>query len=136
MNARHGISVPLRTRRSFLHAGSALGLSLSGLLRLRDASAGAAPKSQARSVVILYLSGGPSQLDTWDMKPEAPEAIRGTFSPIDTSVPGIQICEHMPRMARIADKYAIIRSMSHVSSVGDRRRPINVRSGRQALEAR
>src|SRR5262249_24158515 len=68
---------------------------------------------RARSVVILFLSGGPSQLDMWDMKPAAPEEVRGTFQPVDTNVSGIQVCEHMPRMARIADKYAIVRSMSH-----------------------
>jgi hypothetical protein len=64
---------------------------------------------------MLFLSGGPSQLDMWDLKPEAPEEIRGTFKPIDTNVPGVRISELMPRMARLADKYAIIRSASHTS---------------------
>ncbi|HEV3021552.1 MAG TPA: DUF1501 domain-containing protein, partial [Pirellulales bacterium] len=113
MNATRSCDRFRTSRRSFLHAGSALGLSLSGLLRLREASAVAAARPKARSVVILYLSGGPSQLDMWDLKPAAPEAIRGTFRPIDTSVPGIQICEHMPRMAKLADQCAIVRSMSH-----------------------
>jgi Protein of unknown function (DUF1501) len=106
------------TRRELLRVGSLGwgGLTLPALLRLGEAVASEprlrrAPR--ARSVIVLYLSGGPSQLDMWDMKPAAPEEIRGTFQPIMTSVPGIHVCEHMPRMARLADKYTIIRSMSH-----------------------
>jgi len=92
------------------------GLTLPGLLRSGETRGGeikpkVAPK--ARSVIILFLSGGPSQLDMWDMKPEAAEEVRGTFRPIDTNVAGIQICEHMPRMARLADKYTVVRSLSH-----------------------
>ena len=106
------------TRREVMRVGAIGlgGLSLPHLLRAGETSAKPeTPRSQprARSVVILYLSGGPSQLDMWDMKPEAPLEIRGTFRPIDTRVPGIQVCEHMPRMARVADKYTIVRSMSH-----------------------
>ncbi|MBX6315633.1 MAG: DUF1501 domain-containing protein, partial [Isosphaeraceae bacterium] len=88
------------------------GLTLPGLLRLRQAE-GATPRPKARSVILLFLSGGPAHMDMWDMKPDAPEEIRGTFQPIATNVPGIQITEHMPRMARLADKYAIIRSVHH-----------------------
>jgi hypothetical protein len=62
---------------------------------------------------MLFLSGGPSQLEMWDLKPDAPEDIRGTFRPICTNVPGIAISEHLPRMARVADKYAIVRSVTH-----------------------
>ncbi|HWB14537.1 MAG TPA: DUF1501 domain-containing protein [Pirellulales bacterium] len=101
------------SRRAFLQAGSALGLSLRGLLQLQEASAATLPRSRARSVIILYLSGGPSQLDMWDLKPQAPVEIRGTFQPIETNVPGIRVSEHLPRTARLADKFAIIRSMSH-----------------------
>ena len=106
------------TRRDVLRVGSLGwgGLTLPGLLRLGEATAaepGSRLTHRARSVIILYLSGGPSQLDMWDMKPSAPEEIRGTFQPIKTNVPEIQVCEHMPRMARLADKYTIIRSMSH-----------------------
>ena len=107
------------TRREILRVGGIGmgGLSLPQLLRASESRLDPinSPRSvpRARSVVILYLSGGPSQLDMWDLKPEAPLEIRGTFRPIDTRVPGIQISEHMPRMAKIADKYAIIRSMSH-----------------------
>src|SRR5439155_5220329 len=74
-----------------------------------------APRRRARSVIMLFLSGGPSHLDMWDLKPDAPEEIRGTFRPIRTNVGGIDISEHMPRMARVADKYAIIRSMRHTT---------------------
>src|SRR6516225_9954661 len=106
------------TRREVLRVGALGfgGLTLPGLLRSREAQAGAdrpARSPGARSVIILFLSGGPSQLDMWDLKPEAPEEVRGTFRPIATDVPGIQICEHMPRMARLAGRYTIVRSLSH-----------------------
>lgn len=104
--------LPRASRRAFLHAGSALTLSLPSLLYGRNARAAGAA-GPAKSVVILYLSGGPSQLDMWDLKPLAPEEIRGTFRPIDCNVPGMQVSEYLPRMARLADKYAIVRSMSH-----------------------
>jgi Protein of unknown function (DUF1501) len=106
------------TRRELLRVGALGwgGLTLPMLLG-QSGAAGAGARSRrapkARSVIILYLSGGPSQLDMWDMKPAAPQEIRGTFQPVMTSVPGIQVCEHMPRMARLAGKYTIIRSMSH-----------------------
>jgi hypothetical protein len=71
---------------------------------------------KARSVILLFLSGGPAHQDMWDLKPDAPEEIRGTFRPIATNVPGIAICEHLPRMARLADRYAIVRSVTHLQS--------------------
>jgi hypothetical protein len=108
-----------RSRREFLRVGALGlgGLSLPGLLRAAAsaAAASAARPRRARSAIILFLSGGPSHLDTWDMKPDAPEEIRGTFQPVATRVPGIQICEHLPRMSQIMDKCAIIRSMRHAS---------------------
>ncbi len=107
------------TRRDCVRIGAIGlgGLTLPGLLRANAWAGGSkAPAPKAKSVIVLFLSGGPSQLDMWDMKPDAPEAIRGTFRPIETNVPGIQICEHLPRMARLADKYAIVRSMTHEQS--------------------
>ncbi|MBI1347907.1 DUF1501 domain-containing protein [bacterium] len=68
---------------------------------------------RAKSVIFLVTNGGQSQIDTWDPKPEAPAEIRGAFSAIETRVPGTRICEHLPRMAAMANKYAIVRSMSH-----------------------
>ena len=68
------------------------------------------------SCIVLRLTGGPSQLDTWDMKPDAPSEIRGPFRPIKTNVPGIEISEIFPRMARLADKFAIIRSVHHTET--------------------
>src|SRR5438105_1990792 len=106
------------TRREVLRAGAVGlgGLSLPALLRLeQSASASPARPARARSAILLFLSGGPSHLDMWDLKPEAPAEIRGTFRPIRTNVAGIDVSEHMPRMARLADKYAIIRSMRHAS---------------------
>ncbi|HEV3203934.1 MAG TPA: DUF1501 domain-containing protein [Gemmataceae bacterium] len=100
------------TRRDFLRAGGlALGLSLTELASLQQL--GAAPKSSEKACIQLFLLGGPSQLDTWDLKPEAPAEIRGSFRPIATNVPGIEICEHFPLMARMADRYAILRSVHH-----------------------
>ena len=100
------------TRRDFLRVGSvAVGLSLAELTEL--ARLGAAPGSSEKACIQLFLVGGPSQLDTWDPKPEAPDTVRGPFKPIRTNVPGIQICEHFPLMAERADRYAILRSVYH-----------------------
>ncbi len=107
------------TRREILHAGAIGlgGLSLPRLLRLQaSAAADSRRPGKARSVILLFLSGGPSQLDTWDLKPDAAEEVRGTFRPIATNVPGIRISEHLPRMARLADRYVLVRSMSHASA--------------------
>ena len=100
------------TRRAFLQAGaaSALGLSLPAFLRMRAA---AGPATPSRSMILLWLWGGPSQLDTFDMKPAAPLEYRGPYRPIATNVPGIEIGELLPRLARCADKYAIVRSLWH-----------------------
>jgi hypothetical protein len=73
----------------------------------------AAGFGQARSVVVVFANGGQSQIDTWDPKPQAPEDIRGVFRPIRTAVPGVHVCEHLPQVARLADRLTIIRSMSH-----------------------
>jgi hypothetical protein len=101
------------TRRELLTAGaiSALGLSLPDFLRLR--AAGAEKAAGGRSMILLWLWGGPSQLDTFDLKPSAPLEYRGPYSPIATNVPGIEISELLPRLARCADKYTLVRSLRH-----------------------
>jgi hypothetical protein len=68
---------------------------------------------RAKSVVLVYTSGGQSQLETWDPKPDAPDGIRGEFKPIQTTVPGTMVCEHLPRLSQLADRYTILRSVSH-----------------------
>jgi hypothetical protein len=105
------------TRREVLRAGALGlgGLTLPDLLRLQEGARGAAsPRTgRARSVIMLFLSGGPSHLDMFDPKPGAPAEIRGTFRPVATNVPGTRLSEHLPRTARLADKYAVLRSVSH-----------------------
>jgi len=98
------------TRRDFLRVGGLglTGLTLADLLRHR--AHGAAP-STSRAVIMVYLAGGPSHIDLYDMKPEAPAEFRGPFKPMATRVPGLQICELMPRQAQIADQLALIRNM-------------------------
>lgn len=100
-------------RRGLLRIGmlGAGGLTLEQLLT-HEAAHGAAARRD-RSVIILWMRGGPSQFETWDPKPQAPVEIRGEFSPIDTAVPGIQVSEHLPRSAKIMDKWSIIRSMHY-----------------------
>ena len=97
------------TRRSFLQAGALAlgGLTLDDVLRARAESP--AKNTRQKSVIMVHLSGGPSHLDMFDMKPEAPREYRGEFSPIRTNVPGIEICELMPMQARVADKFTILR---------------------------
>jgi hypothetical protein len=101
------------SRRWFLQTGLAglAGLSLPALCRLR--AEGAGPKRPARktSVILFWLSGGPSHIDMWDPKPEAPSEIRGPFRSVATKVPGIHVCEHLPLQARIMDKLTILRSV-------------------------
>lgn len=101
-------------RRDFLRAGALgfLGLSLPGYLRYAAAAAETG-KTVDKSAILIYLGGGQTHMDTWDLKPDAPEGIRGEFKPIKTNVDGIEISEHLPRMARQADKYTILRSVSH-----------------------
>lgn len=98
------------SRRAFLRIGgmAAGGLSLAQLLSL-DARAEAGRSHKA--IINIYLPGGPSHLDTFDLKPDAPVEVRGEFRPISTNVPGIQICELFPRMARMMDKFTLIRSI-------------------------
>ncbi len=101
------------SRRSWLQIGGLAmgGLSLSQILRGQRASASATNRSPAKGIIMVLLPGGPSHLDMYDLKPEAPAEIRGEFRPIPTNVPGIDICEHLPRLAELADKLTFIRSL-------------------------
>lgn len=104
------------SRRDVLRVGatSLLGLHL-GLPQLVRAAVAARPR--AKSLILFALEGGPSHIDLWDLKPEAPESIRGEFRPIDTTVPGLQFCEHLPRLAQQAHHLALVRSVHH--TIGD-----------------
>jgi hypothetical protein len=108
------------TRREVLKIGSAglMGLTLPQLLQLEAkakaaAGANALKDRRATSVIMVWLPGGPATIDMWDLKPNAPEGIRGQFKPIDTKVDGIQISEHLPKTAQVIDKATIIRSLAH-----------------------
>lgn len=99
-------------RREFLSAGALAvgGLSLPELFAARAASG---QQSRDTAVILIYLSGGPSHLETYDLKTDAPEGYRSIFRPIRTSVPGLDVCELFPRQARLADKFTLVRSLSH-----------------------
>lgn len=104
-------------RRDFLQAGAlgVAGLSLGDLLRAQEAPAG--DKRPARSAIVLFLDGGPSHLDTFDPKPEAPADFRGEFKSISTRVPGLHLSEHLPKIAACADQFALLRGVTH--TLGD-----------------
>src|SRR6476660_5901092 len=114
-------SAPI-ARRTFLQAGglSAIGLTLPQILAQRASAAPgfgtaapARPAATAQACILLYMLGGPPQQETFDMKPDAPGSARSLFKPIATNVPGIQICELLPDLARQADRFAIVRSVYH-----------------------
>lgn len=108
----------LPSRRDWLRLGIPTVLTSAGVGR---GTAAANPSSQsfdagfgrARSVIVVFTSGGQSQLDSWDPKPDAPEEIRGAFRTIPTTLPGLRVCEHLPRLAKLAHRYAVVRSMTH-----------------------
>ena len=101
------------SRRNFLKIGAfGAGLSLAEMLRLRAAAEG---KTTPKAAIMIYLPGGPSHMDMYDLKPEAPAEFRGEFKPIATNVAGVQICEHFPRQARMWDKLAVIRSVQPIA---------------------
>src|SRR5687768_18311768 len=111
------------SRRELLRVGGAglLGLSLANLLQLEALGAGAAPADaakragfgSAKNFIFIFLQGGPSHLDIWDPKPDAPENIRGIFKPIDTKITGVKVSEVMPNLAKVLDKATLIRSVSY-----------------------
>jgi len=113
---------PLTTRRRFLVTTGLgwLGLTPTALRELRAASPATSPRGERlrrNGCVFLFLFGGPSHIDLWDMKPDAPDAVRGEFKPIATTVPGVRVCEHLPRFARITDRVCLLRSMTHRMNV-------------------
>jgi hypothetical protein len=114
MSHRHSVGV---IRREFIQVGFSglLGLGLPDVLaaRARAASQRDAAPPQAKSIILVFLTGGLSHIDSFDMKPDAPDGIRGEFKPVATKVPGIPICEHLPRLAERLDKLAIVRTMAH-----------------------
>src|SRR5579862_565476 len=116
--SHHRLRAPMG-RREFLRAGSLglFGLGLPQLFQGQVLSANkpavAVQRGKAKACIILFMWGGPAQQDTWDMKPDAPVEFRGEFRPIPTAVPGVRICEHLPRLARLTDRLALVRSMTH-----------------------
>src|SRR5260370_27065952 len=110
MVAQHDYTRDLLSRRTFLAAGGLAfaGLALPDVLRASPPSAG-----RARSTIFIWLSGGASHLDTWDMKPDAPVEYRGEFKPIATSAAGVRLCEHLPLTAKHGHHLAIVNSLGH-----------------------
>jgi hypothetical protein len=100
-------------RRDFIKIGALAGLGLSLPEYLRRAAAGEVKEARAKSAIFIYLGGGPTHMDTFDMKPDAPSEFRGEFAPIKTNIEGMEICEHLPKLAQLADKFAILRGVSH-----------------------
>jgi Protein of unknown function (DUF1501) len=113
---RHAIGI---TRRELLQVGYSglLGIGLPSILARRTAAADRPlpghTGSNPKSVILIFLTGAPSHLDTFDMKPDAPPEVRGEFRPIATKIPGVHVCEHLPRLAARMDRYALIRSLAH-----------------------
>ena len=111
------MALPIRTdcehfhRRDFLKVGAAglLGVGLADLLRCEARGA----HRKATGAILVWLAGGPATIDIWDLKPDAPVEIRGDFRPIATSATGVQICEHLPRLAKVMDRCALVRSLHH-----------------------
>jgi hypothetical protein len=101
------------TRRHLLQAAGAglLGLSLPKVMQAETERS--FPRGRAKSVIFMMLFGGPSQLETFDMKPDAPDTIRGPFRPIACRTPGLRICEHLPRLANVSDKFCVVRTVTH-----------------------
>lgn len=100
-------------RRDFLKVGVVGGAALTLPNYMALANAGDVNPGKAKSAIFVNLNGGPSHMDTFDLKPESPDEYRGEFKPIDTNVSGVQISEHLPNLAQCADKYCIIRGVTH-----------------------
>src|SRR3954470_1733189 len=115
MSDRDGDLGDRPSRRAFLQVGYSglLGWGLPGLLAGRAAAAPGSRPGRAKSVIVILLSGGLGQHDSFDMKPEAPDGNGGNYKPINTATPGLQVCEHLPGLAARTDKLAVVRSMAH-----------------------
>jgi Protein of unknown function (DUF1501) len=103
------------SRRSFLRAGALTfgGLTMANALRMQARAGEAGAQGKKTSVILIWQGGGPSHLDMWDLKPNAPSEFRGTFNPIKTNLTGYHVCEHMPKIAKVCNKLAILRSVTH-----------------------
>ncbi|MEO2023049.1 MAG: DUF1501 domain-containing protein, partial [Pirellulaceae bacterium] len=106
---------PAMSRRTAIQAGSVglLGLGMNHVEGLRGLAADTPPRPSAKSVIYIFLSGGLTQHDSFDPKPNAPEEIRGEFKPIATQTPGVQVCEHLPMLAQCSNQWAMVRSLTH-----------------------
>src|SRR5438270_11185134 len=109
------------SRRNFLKIGAfGAGLTLAEMLRAKAMAAKTSGKAASNNAAIMiYLPGGPSHMDMYDLKPDAPKEFRGEFNPINTNVAGVQICEHMPLQAKMWDKLACVRSIVSVDEHSD-----------------
>src|SRR5947209_11019701 len=111
---------PLLTRRTALQAGAVglLGLGMNHLQALRAAVPPGSPPapSRAKACIYIFLSGGLAQHESFDLKPDAPDVIRGEFQPIATRTPGVAICEHLPGLAGRSERWALVRSLTHRSN--------------------
>jgi hypothetical protein len=105
----------LCSRRHFLEVGAAglLGLTLADVLRQEARSSPSKARPPAQGVILIWLGGGPATIDLWDLKPDAPDTIRGEFRPIKTKADGVAICEHLPRTAEVMDRCVLVRSLQH-----------------------
>jgi hypothetical protein len=103
------------TRRRLLQIGGlgCLGLNLASLFRAEAAQPQRPHAARLKSCILMFYYGGPSHLDTWDMKPDAPAEVRGEFQTIATSVPGLRVSEHLPRSAAVMDRLCLVRSFHH-----------------------
>ena len=113
LNPRVREGLVVASRRSVLKAGLAglAGITLPGLLRMRAEGTAPSRPSRRKAVILLWMTGGPSHIDTWDVKPGMPSEIRGPFKDIRTAIPGVHLCEYLPRQAAMLDRFTIIRSV-------------------------
>ena len=110
MASRHQRHARIGRRRHLLQLGTA---GLSGVLGTAASATASGLTPRADRCIVLFLNGGPSHLDMWDLKPDAPSEIRGEFQPIDSSLPGVSLSEHLPRLAQHMHRTTLIRSMNH-----------------------